>query len=150
MCLNTSVLAKSIMGRREYSIHAEFYTQMSNPSKNSKPAGILQLLNSSMGSIQSCLPVVFVSSDGHTTVSISLSRMSSRFSLEILSYIFVWSHFWSDGQMVKVNIFLHQRSLLESVKWLSVTLIHLLYKWRRVIITLSARSCLSCYTHQAG
>jgi hypothetical protein len=52
-----------------------------------------------------------MSSDGHTTVSISLSRMSSRFSLEIISYILVWSHFCSDAETAKVNIlFLYSAS----------------------------------------
>jgi hypothetical protein len=37
---------------------------------------------------------VFVSSDGHITVSLSRSRINSKFSSEISLYISAWSHFY--------------------------------------------------------
>ena len=84
----------------------------------------------------------FESSEGHITVSISRSRIKAKFSSDISWYIFPWSHFYNKQQTRTPLVF---ESFLVPMTDLEVdfTLIHLPYKWRRVIITLSASSWLS-------
>lgn len=88
-----------------------------------------------------------VSSEGHIIVSINRSRINSKFSSDISLYICAWSHFYKTGHRKPRET---GSRLLGSLtgkasrsRWSIITLIHFPYRWRRVTITLSARSCFS-------
>ncbi|WVZ66401.1 hypothetical protein U9M48_015621 [Paspalum notatum var. saurae] len=101
-----SVMRAFIMNVKRV-VKAELYTEMSKPNPLKRiymhvGLGVKRSYSLLSASSNRCLcrrqslnSPLLVSSVAQTTVSSSLWRMISRFSLEILSYIIVWSHFCS-------------------------------------------------------